>query len=176
MDSSDFEDMNDPLVDKGGTKMLLSPKSYKREQERKRKAKYRASLSTAKKSKVKEAKNAKQAKARAAMTQVQRKQVKENDSARRAQARSALTEERRNQIRLSDRALRAQAREALAEDRRAEIREEDRLRHILNRNLEHTKVTLKDGLRSIEILHGSFDVPRLADSADALGRIRLVTT
>ena len=43
-----------------------------------------------------------------------------------------------------------------------------------HRRVERTQVTMKDGLRSTEVLFGSFPVQRLEDSADAIGSMDVI--
>ena len=76
-----------------------------------------------------------------------------------------------DEARARDRNRKAKFRENLQEDETAEIRERDRLRKQLQRKLNDTKVKPKDGLRSVEILNGSFNVPLLEDSKDAIGKM-----
>ena len=95
--------------------------------------------------------------------------ARESDRTNRATARAALPEERRKEIRETDRARRERARAEMSEDQQAMIQEQDRLRKRLKRDLDKTKVTCKDGLKSAEILQGKFKVVSLENSADSIG-------
>ena len=97
--------------------------------------------------------------------------ARERDRNRKAKFRENLQEDEAAEVRERARNRMAQFRENLKEDETAEIRERDRLRKQLQRKLNETKVKPKDGLRSVEILNGSFTVPLLEDSKDAIGKM-----
>ena len=98
-------------------------------------------------------------------------EIRERDRIRKAQFRQNLQEDETAEVRERARNRMAQFRENLKEDETAEIRERDRLRKQLQRKLNETKVKPKDGLRSVEILNGTFNVPLLEDSKDAIGKM-----
>ena len=84
-----------------------------------------------------------------------------------------MPEERREEVRRSDRLRKIQARADMTEDEQAEAREQERIRLAIHRQIRDSKVTLKDGLRTDEILRGEFHVPLLENSLDSIGRMNV---
>ena len=82
-----------------------------------------------------------------------------------------LTEEQKDGIRRSDRIRKQQEREDMSEDQAAEATERHRQIMETHRRVKKSKVTLKDGLRSQEVLAGTFSVQKLEDSFDAIGKM-----
>jgi len=120
--------------------------------------------------------------------------VREDNRIRHIQQREEQDEETAAENREKTRVHVAEHRERMNEETAARVREEDRIRHQrfreeqeeyeaahrreqenerrrLARNLKHTKIKPKDGLRTQEILEGSFVVPLLEESADAIGKM-----
>ena len=59
------------------------------------------------------------------------------------------------------------------DDERAVVREQNRIAMRINREINRTKVSRKDGLRSQDILNGNFNVLRLEDTLDSIGSMRV---
>merc|ERR1711952_334425 len=85
-----------------------------------------------------------------------------------------MSDERREEVMASDRLRKAQQKEAMTEDEQAEAREQERIRLAIHRQVLDSKVTLKDGLRTSEILKGEFHVPLLENSKDSIGRMNVL--
>ena len=175
----------------------MNKEEKKKEAARLRQAKSRAKKSEAEKKKANEAAKAGMAKNRANMSDERREEVMASDRLRKAQQKEAMTEdeqavareanrqavadhranmpeERRQEVRRSDRLRKMQARADMAEDERAEAREQERIRLAIHRQVLDSKVTLKDGLRTSEILKGEFHVPLLENSKDSIGRMNVL--
>ena len=73
-----------------------------------------------------------------------------------------------DEVRRSNRIRMQKLREDMATDQRAIELEQKKTFMETHRLYTKSKVTLKDGLRSKEILFGTFPVQRLEDSADAI--------
>ena len=122
---------------------------------------------------------------------------REENRVRNIHYREELDEDERERIREENRIRNIHHREKQDEDERERIREEDRLRHIRSREeksayeaaqfreqenerkrfarkLKDTKIKPKDGLKTQEILEGTFIVPLLEDSFDAIGKMDVV--
>ena len=85
--------------------------------------------------------------------------------------RSTMSPHKLDNLRRSERLRKAQEREDMAVDKAAVEREEARVRMETHRIVTKTKVSIRDGLQSIETLNGTFPVSRLEDSADAIGKM-----
>ena len=114
------------------------------------------------------------AKHRENMTREERAAAREQNRQEVATHRANMTEERRQEVRRSDRLRKMQTRADMAEDERAEAREQERIRLAIHRQVLDSKVTLKDGLRTSEILKGEFHVPLLENSKDSIGRMNVL--
>ena len=97
---------------------------------------------------------AKQTNEEIAETQRKDRERKQNDEVRRS-----------NRIRMQN------AREDMSTDQKAVELEQNRMRMETHRCNTKSQITLKDGLRSKEILLGTFPVQKLEDSADAIGNM-----
>ena len=64
-------------------------------------------------------------------------------------------------------------RENMDDDERAVAREKNRVSRHINREINKTKVSRKDGLRSQDILNGNLNVPKLEDTKDSIGSMRV---
>ena len=97
--------------------------------------------------------------------------VREDNRIRHIQQREEQDEETAARVREEDRLRHQRFREEQEEYEAAQRREQENERRRLARNLKHTKIKPKDGLRTQEILEGSFVVPLLEESADAIGKM-----
>ena len=97
--------------------------------------------------------------------------VREDDRMRHIQHREEQDEETAARVREEDRLRHQRFREEQEEYEAAQRREQENERRRLARNLKHTKIKPKDGLRTQEILAGTFVVPLLEESADAIGKM-----
>ena len=88
-----------------------------------------------------------------------------------AEHRERMNEETAARVREEDRLRHQRFREEQEEYEAAQRREQENERRRLARNLKHTKIKPKDGLRTQEILAGTFVVPLLEESADAIGKM-----
>ena len=79
-----------------------------------------------------------------------------------------------DEVRRSNRIRMQMAREEMATDQRDVELEQKRAFMETHRRNTKSKVTLKDGLRSQEILFGTFPIQRLEDSADAIGKMDIL--
>ena len=131
------------------------------------------------------------------MTEETAARVREENRIRNFQRREEQDEETAARVREDDRIRHIQHREEQDEETAARVREENRLRmqrfreeqeeyeaaqrreleserRRLARKLKDTKIKPKDGLRTQEILAGTFVVPLLEESADAIGKMDVV--
>ena len=83
-------------------------------------------------------------------------------------------QEKADEMRRSKRIQMKQARDSLTQDQQDVEREEARQRMETHRRVQKSQATLKAGLRSQEILDGSFIVQKLEDSPDAIGHMDVV--
>ena len=97
--------------------------------------------------------------------------VRARDRERKSSAASKRTQSEAYATRAKDRARKADERANRTADEEAEHREEDRVRKAINRKVQKSSVTVKDGLRNHEILQGTFNVKKLEDTTDAIGRM-----
>ena len=97
--------------------------------------------------------------------------VREDNRIRHIQQREEQDEETAARVREEDRLRHQRFREEQEEYEAAQRREQENERRRLARNLKHTKIKPKDGLRTQEILAGTFVVPLLEESADAIGKM-----
>ena len=88
-----------------------------------------------------------------------------------AEHRERMNEETAARVREENRLRMQRFREEQEEYEAAQRREQENERRRLARNLKHTKIKPKDGLRTQEILAGTFVVPLLEESADAIGKM-----
>ena len=98
-----------------------------------------------------------------------REEFPESNRATVSQHRANQSNEKRESVRRSDRLRKAQLKESMTEDEQAEERERTRIRVQTHRILKETKVNEKDGLRSAEVLDGTFNVKLLENSLDSIG-------
>ena len=91
---------------------------------------------------------------------------KQNDNVRRS-------DRERDNVRRSDRIRKQKAKEDMDEDQQAEYLERMRTITETHRRVERTQTSMKDGLRNKEILDGTFNVQRLEDTADSIGKMDL---
>ena len=108
------------------------------------------------------------------MDEEERVIIREEDRLRHIKHREEMDEEERVRIREEDRLRHIQARVEQEEYEAAQFREQEKERKRLARKLKDTKIKPKDGLRTEEILAGTFIVPLLEDSADATGKMDFV--
>ena len=115
-----------------------------------------------------------QAKRRRLMDEDTAARIREENRLSHIQHREEMDEEERVIIREEDRLRHIQARVEQEEYEAAQFREQEKERKRLARKLKDTKIKPKDGLRTEEILAGTFIVPLLEDSADATGKMDFV--
>ena len=95
-----------------------------------------------------------------------------NTSARKI-ARSNQSEAEKDAERKKARVGMAILRSNMDDDELAVAREENRVARHINREIDKTKVTRKDGLKSQDILIGLFNVHKLEDTKDSIGRMNV---
>ena len=97
--------------------------------------------------------------------------ARSKDCKRKQDERSSMVPDKLEVLRRSEKLRKTQARAEMSIDEEAMEREQQRLRMATHRIVSKTKVSIRDGMQSKEILDGTFQVPRLEDSADAIGRM-----
>ena len=88
-----------------------------------------------------------------------------------ANYRANMSQDQADALRRSERLRKAIQRENWDTDELEAVQERDRVRKAVAKPRKHTAVTIKDGLRSQEVLQGTFQVEPLDISLDALGKM-----
>ena len=140
-----------------------------RKKERNRIAKFRGQMTEDEKIAVRVENQLRTALIRDNMSHNERAKAREEDCLRKAQLRENMDDDQRSEVRRSERLRKARLREDMTTDQQAEEREQDRTRKTIQRRLQSSKVSSKDGLKSQEVMDGRFLVPLLEDSNDKIG-------
>ena len=166
---------------------LPDAKTLKQQKDAERQRRSREKKSAEKKERYK--KKDKEAKAvkKSGMSEEERKVLQEQNTLAVRRFRAKQTEEeiaetqskdrdrkQNEEVRRSNRIRMQKAREDMTTDQRAVELEQKRTFMETHRLNTKSQITLKDGLRSNEILDGTFPVERLEDSADAIGKMDVV--
>ena len=148
-------------------------KDKKKEEARLRKQRSRANSTEEKKLAEKDAARIRMKEKREKLTDDQRHSTRRSDRLRKQALRN--DEEKAEKERQANRLRMRRLREVLAEDEEALERQREINRQASAAYLkqQNTKVATKDGLRSQEVLNGTFYVPPLEDTRDSIGQMNI---
>ena len=174
-DEKKKEDQEADRIRKAKKKAEMSDeqKNIARDQNKQNNANHRANMTNERKEEVRVSERLRKAQQKEAMTEDEKAVAREANRQAVADHRANMPEERQQEVRRSERLRKMQARADMTEDEQAETREQDRIRKAIHRKITDSKVTLKDGLRTDEILRGEFHVPLLENSFDSIGRMEV---